>query len=57
MVIDHTALLEVLRGIYAAAVPRDGKFERRVKRLCVQYLGEDECRQIAAEVRQRLNKA
>ncbi len=57
MVIDHTALLEALRGIYAAAVPRDGKFERRVKRLCVQCLGEEECRHIAAEVRQRLNKA
>lgn len=51
MVIDHTALLEALRGIYAAAVPRDGKFERRVKRLCIQCLGEEECRKIADKIR------
>ena len=51
MVIDNTALLEALRGIYAAAVPRDGKFERKVKRLCVQVLGDAECRQIAERVR------
>ena len=51
MVIDHTQLLEALRGIYADAVSRDGKLERKVKRLCLQVLGEPECRDIATRVR------
>ena len=49
--IRETELAETLRDLFAAAVPRDGKLERKVKRLCIQVLGDAECREIADRIR------
>ena len=51
MVIHQTELLLALRDIYRDVCSRDGKVERKVKRLCYKCLGEVECDLIKEAVR------
>lgn len=51
MVISQTTLLLALRDIYRDVCLRDGKVERKVKKLCTAVLGPAECRNILEAAR------